>query len=148
MGTCAATVAAQACDATISLVAQLLLNGCADACAASILAILSAIAIQIRLWMIVFQSTLMKVKKKTLTRYVKRSQGFLIERRAEPQITRNDVIKIFEKRGTFYQAPSQKFAMEGLFWGPGGKASSRQKQGVWLEPKSKKGFQNCLIWEA
>ena len=48
VGTCAAIIAAQACGATILLVIalapQLLLNACADACAASILAILSAIA--------------------------------------------------------------------------------------------------------
>ena len=48
VGTCAAIIAAQACSATsslaITLAPQLFLNGCADACAASISAILSAIA--------------------------------------------------------------------------------------------------------
>ena len=48
MGTCAAIIAAQACSATIllaiALAPQLLLNDYADACTASILAILSAIA--------------------------------------------------------------------------------------------------------
>ena len=48
MGTRAAIIVAQACGATISLgialAPQLFLNGSADACAASILAILSAIA--------------------------------------------------------------------------------------------------------
>ena len=48
VGTCVAIIAVQACGATISLVIalapQLFLNGCGDTCAASILAILSAIA--------------------------------------------------------------------------------------------------------
>ena len=48
VSTCGAIIVAQACSATISLaialVPQLFLNSCADACAASILAILSAIA--------------------------------------------------------------------------------------------------------
>ena len=48
VGTCAAIIATQAWGATILLVIalaqQLFLSGCADACAASILAILSAIA--------------------------------------------------------------------------------------------------------
>ena len=48
VGTCAAIIEAQAWSATIllaiALAPQLFLNGCADACAASILAILNAIA--------------------------------------------------------------------------------------------------------
>ena len=44
VGTCGAAI-----SLAISLAPQLFLNGCADACAASILAILSAIASQIRL---------------------------------------------------------------------------------------------------
>ena len=48
VGTCAAIIAAQACGETILLAIvlapQLFLNGCTDACAVSILAILSAIA--------------------------------------------------------------------------------------------------------
>ena len=69
VGTCGATILL-----AISLALQLFLNDCADACAASILAILSAIALaQIkycRLGMIVFQSNVIKVKKKTFTRYI------------------------------------------------------------------------------
>ena len=48
----------------IALAPQLFLKGCADACAASILAILSASAIQIRFGMIIVQSNVIKVKKK------------------------------------------------------------------------------------
>ena len=55
------------CGATIllaiALAPQLFLSGCADACAASTLAILSAIAIQLRLEMIVFQLNVIKVEK-------------------------------------------------------------------------------------
>ena len=58
MGTCAATILH-----AIALVPQFFLNGYADASAASISAILSAFAIQIRLGMIVFQSYVIKVKK-------------------------------------------------------------------------------------
>ena len=65
-------LAPHACGATISLAIalepQLFLNGCVDACTASILAFLSASASQTRLWKIVFQSNMMKVEK-TLTRY-------------------------------------------------------------------------------
>ena len=56
VGSCGATVLL-----AIALAPQLFLNGCADACAASILAILSASAIQIQLGMIVFQSNVIKV---------------------------------------------------------------------------------------
>ena len=53
VGSCAAIIVVQACGATISLAIalapQLFLNGCTDACAASILAILSASASQLRL---------------------------------------------------------------------------------------------------
>ena len=74
MGSCAAIMAAQACDKTIllavALAPQLFLNGCADACVPSILANLSAIAhtqfIYSIFKMMVFQSTVIKVKKKTL----------------------------------------------------------------------------------
>ena len=48
VGNCAAIIAARACGATIllaiALAPQLVSNGCADACAASVLAILNAIA--------------------------------------------------------------------------------------------------------
>ena len=47
-----------------SVAAQLILHGCDAACAASILAILIAIAIQIPLKSIVFQSIVIKVSKK------------------------------------------------------------------------------------
>ena len=60
------------CGATIllaiPLAQELFLNGCADVCAASILAILSAIAIQIRLGMIVFKSNV--IKPTSLTSFV------------------------------------------------------------------------------
>ena len=49
----------------IALAPQLFLNDCADACAASTLSYLRAIAIQVhKLGMIVFQSNVIKVKKK------------------------------------------------------------------------------------
>ena len=72
-GICPAKIAEQACGATILLAIvlapQLFLNGCSDACAASILAILSAIAqAQFKfctLGMIVFRSNVIKGKKKT-----------------------------------------------------------------------------------
>ena len=58
-GTCCAIIVPQACAATIlleiALAPQLFLIGCADSCAASIIAILSAIAIQIQSRIIVFQ---------------------------------------------------------------------------------------------
>ena len=67
VGTCAAMIAAQPRGATILLAMvlapQLFVSGCADACAASILAILSAIQI-LRLGMIAFQSKVIKVQKK------------------------------------------------------------------------------------
>ena len=74
MGTCAAIIAVQACGAAIllaiALVPQLFLSGCADACAASILAILSTVVQAqfkyCRLGMIVFQSNVIKVRKKHL----------------------------------------------------------------------------------
>ena len=59
MGTCAATILLP-----MALALQLFSKGYADACAASISAILSAIAIQIRLGMIVFQSFVIKLSKK------------------------------------------------------------------------------------
>ena len=65
VGTCAAIIAPQACDATIllpiALAPQLFLNACADACAASNLAILSAI--QLRLRIIAFNQLLLKFRK-------------------------------------------------------------------------------------
>ena len=69
MDTCAAIILI-----AIALAPQLFSTGCADACAESILAILSAIAQAqfkcCRLGMIVFQSNAIKVKKKTFLRYV------------------------------------------------------------------------------
>ena len=50
--------------------------------------------------MIVFQSNVIKVKKKTLTRYIGVTRIFDWGE-AKPQITRNDVIKIFQKKGLF-----------------------------------------------
>ena len=44
-----------------ALAPQLFLNDCADSCAASFFAFLSAIEIQIRLGLIIFQSTVIKV---------------------------------------------------------------------------------------
>ena len=58
----------------IALAPQSFLNGCADDCVASILAILNAITqAQLkycRSGMIVFQSNVIKVKKKAFTRYI------------------------------------------------------------------------------
>ena len=55
-------------------------SGCADACAASILVILSAIAqAQFkyrRLGVIVFQSNVIKVRKKTFTMYIGVARNF------------------------------------------------------------------------
>ena len=60
VGTCGATI-------SLAIAPQLFLNGCVDPCAASVLAVLSAS--QIRLWMIVFQSNVIKVNKKILIKY-------------------------------------------------------------------------------
>ena len=69
MGSCGATILL-----AIVFAQQLFLNGCADACAASILAILSAIAQAqfkyCKLGIIVFQANVIKVKEKTFTRYI------------------------------------------------------------------------------
>ena len=69
LGTCDATILR-----AIALALLLFLNGCADAFTASILAILSAIGqAQFkynRLGMIVFQSNVIKVKKKQFARYI------------------------------------------------------------------------------
>ena len=88
----------------IALAPQLFLNGCTDACTASILAILSAIAqaqVKIRLWMIVFQSSVIEVNKKTLTRYTGVARIFEWGGEAKLQITCNDVINIFREEGLF-----------------------------------------------
>ena len=50
--------------------------------------------------MIVFQSNVINVKKKTLTRYVSAARSFDWGR-AKRQITRNDVINSFRKEGLF-----------------------------------------------
>ena len=95
---------------------QLFLNGCADACAASILVILSASASQIRLCLIVLQSNVIKVNKKTLTRYIGVARIFDWGE-TKLQITRKDVIKIFRKEGLFTE---QRYCrMEDQNPGPG-----------------------------
>ena len=67
--------------------------------------------------MIVFQSNVVKVNKKTLTRYIGIVRIFDWRGEAKPQITRNDVIKIFRKEGLF---TGQKYRrMEDQKPGPG-----------------------------
>ena len=51
--------------------------------------------------MIVFQSNVIKVNKKTLTRYISVARIFDRGERSNRKITRNDVIKIFRKEGLF-----------------------------------------------
>ena len=50
--------------------------------------------------MVVFQSNVIKADKKTLTRYLGVARIF-DWREAKPPISRNDVIKIFQKEGLF-----------------------------------------------
>ena len=73
--------------------------------------------------MIVFQSTVIKVKKKNIYKVHRRSQDFWLEGRGKPQITHNDVIKIFQKEGLFVGQRYHKMEcdlikdqMSGLGW--------------------------------
>ena len=67
--------------------------------------------------MIVFQSNVIKVDKKTLTRYIGVAGIFDWEREAKPQITRNGVINIFRKEGLFMGQIYR--TMEDRSWGLG-----------------------------
>ena len=65
--------------------------------------------------MIVFQSNVIKVKKKTFTRYIGVARIF--NWRAKPQITRNDVIEFFRKEELYMEQRYLK--MEEEKSGPG-----------------------------
>ena len=88
--------------------------------------------------MIVFQSNVIKVDKKTLTRYIGVARIFDWEGEAEPQLKRDDVIKIFPKQGLFtgqrYRRMEDQKPVPGLAWN----LSFAKKKG--LEPKLKNVF--------
>ena len=73
--------------------------------------------------MIAFQSSVMKVHKKTLTRYIGVARIFDWGTEAKPQITRNDVIKNFRKKGLFTEQRYRR--MEDQKPGPGFRAYER-----------------------
>ena len=106
----------------IALALQSFLNGCADACAASILAILSAIALAqfkySRLGMIVFKSNVIKVKKKTFTRYIGVAKIF--DWRVGPNRKSHAMTlsKFFEKRDFLWNKDNVKWRIRsgGLGW--------------------------------
>ena len=106
----------------IALSLQLFLNGCADACAASILAILSAIALAqfkyCRLGMIVFRSNVLKVKKKPFVRYIGVARIF--DWRGGPNRKSHAITlsKFFEKRDFLWDKDIVKWRIRsrGLGW--------------------------------
>ena len=96
-----------------------------------------ASAIQIRLGRIVFQSNVIKVKKKHLRdRLQRRNQDFWLAGKAKPQITRNDVIKIFRKEGLFMEQRYRR--MEDQKPRPGLAFNLNFAKEKGLEPKVKK----------
>ena len=86
--------------------------------------------------MIVFQSNVIKVNKKTLMRYIDGARIFVRGGEAKPQITDQDVIKIFRKEGLFTRQRYSK--MEDQNPGPGLACNLGFAEEKALEPKVKK----------
>ena len=87
--------------------------------------------------MIVFQLSVIKVNKKTLTKYVGVARFFLIGGgKTKPQITRKDVIKIFREEGLFTEQKYRR--MEDQKPGPGLACNLGFAKEKILEPKVKK----------
>ena len=86
--------------------------------------------------MIVFQSNVIKVHKKTSTRYVSVARIFDWAGEGKPQFTRNDVTKIFRKKGLFAVQRYRK--MKDLKPGPGLACNLGFAKEKELEPKVKK----------
>ena len=86
--------------------------------------------------MIVFQSNVIKVNKKTLTRCVGVARIFDRWGVAKPQITRDDVNKIFQKEELFTRQRYRK--MENQKPGPGLACNLGFAKEKGLEPKVKK----------
>ena len=74
--------------------------------------------------------------RKNIDEVQRRSQNFLLGRKAKPKITRNDVIKIFSKRGTLLDKDTAEWSIRsrGLGW----HVSWILQEEKELEPKVKK----------
>ena len=122
------------------LAPQLFFNSSADACAASILAILSAI-VQAQLkycrsGMIVFQSNVIKVKKKTFTRYIGIARIFDLRGGPNRKSHAMTLSKIFEKMVFLWDKDIVKWRNKsrGLVW-----------HVAWILQKEKENFSEIVL---